>query len=121
MKTCRARLADTLTQRWWTHLDDNLHEIFLGDHVLAVNDLLEDAWEDRATVHLEVDAFELAQPNQVRPDQDPKLPSLHLPPFAVARESRVLQSDPELVHLDKVGEDEADRVLEVAAGSALDR
>ena len=37
------------------YLDDDFHEIFLGDDVFAVDDLLEDAWEDGTLVHVEVD------------------------------------------------------------------
>lgn len=99
-------------------LDDDLHEVLLGDNVLAVDDLLEHARQDEALVHAEVDALELAEADEVGADEDAKLLALHLTLLALARVARVLQADPELIHLDEVGQDEADRVLKVAGGTA---
>ncbi len=100
-------------------LDDHLHEILLCDDIFAVNDLLEDGREDGALVHLEIDAFELAESDEVGADEDAQLFAFHLAFLAVSGVTLMLQSDPELVHLDKVGEDKADAVLEVTARSHI--
>lgn len=99
------------------HLDDDLHQVLLRDYVLAVHDLLQHTRKDRPPVHLQVNAFKLTQPNEIGPDENSQLPSLHLATFTIARKPRVLKSDPELVHFDEVGEDEADRVLKIPAGA----
>lgn len=98
-------------------MDDDLHKVFLGDDVFAIDDLLEDVGQDDALVHVEIDAVELAEADEVSADEDAELFALHLAPLAVLGEALVLQSDPELVHLDEVGEDEAEAVLQVASGS----
>lgn len=101
------------------HLDDDLHEVFLRDNVFAVDDLFEHAGKDDAPVHFQIDAVELTEADQVGPDEDAQLAPLEFPPVAVARESAVLQPDPEFVHLDEVGQDEADRVVQVAARAGV--
>ncbi|KAI5117715.1 hypothetical protein M0805_006519 [Coniferiporia weirii] len=95
-------------------LDDDFHEVLLHDDVLAVDDLLEDAWEGRALVHPKVDAVERAEPDEVGTDEDTQFASLHLALLAVTRVSLVLQPHPELVHLNEVGELECDRALQVS-------
>ena len=96
------------------YLDNHFHEVFLRNDVLAADDLLEDAGEDDALVHVEVDAVELAEAHEVGPDEDAQLAPFHLALLAVAGVALMLQAHPELVHLDEVGEDEGDGVLEVA-------
>lgn len=88
----------------------------MRNHVLAVDDLLEHAREDGLLVHVEVDAVQLAQADEVGPDKNPELFALELALFALARVALVLQAHPKLVHLNEVGEHERDRVLQVAAG-----
>lgn len=125
VKTCgggpwsRSETAGIGDSKLWAHLDDDLHEVLLCDDVLAVDDLFEDAREDDAAVHLEVDAVELTQADEVGPDEDAELAALEFAAVAVAAQAGVLQADPELVHLDKVGQDEADRVVEVAARAGV--
>lgn len=101
------------------HLDDDLHQVLLCNHVAAVDDLLENVGQDDAAVHVEVDAVELAQSHEVGANEDPQLTPLHLAALAVARQTRMLQADPELVHLDEVGQDEAYRVVQIAAEAAV--
>lgn len=99
------------------HLNDDFHEVLLRDHVLAVDDLFEYRGQDRPLVQLQPDAFQLAQPDEVRADEDPQLAPFEFPSLLVPRESLVLQPDPELVHLDKVCQDEPDRVFESSSPS----
>ena len=68
-------------------------------------------------VHVQVDAFQLRQPDEVGSDQDSEVFTLNLPSLSLPRMSLVLKSYPELVHLDKVGQDEAYGVLEIATRS----
>ncbi len=100
-------------------LDHDLHKVFLSDDVLAVDDLLEDRWQDGALVHFEIHAFELAETNEVGSDKNTKLLALHLALLAISGVTLVLKPDPELVHLDEVGEYESDAILKVAAWSHI--
>lgn len=97
------------------HLDDDLHKVLLRNDVLAVDDLLEDGGQDHVLVHVDLDALELREADEVRTDKDAEVAALHLALLALARVALVLQPHPELVHLDEVGKHKADRVLEVAA------
>lgn len=54
--------------------------------------------------------FQLTEPDQIRPDQDPQLFSLPLPPFPIPAMALVLHSDPEFVHLGKIHQDKIDAV-----------
>lgn len=90
------------------YLNHNLHQVLLCDHVFAVDDLFEDARKNCTFVHSQIDAFELAETDEVGSDKDTKLFAFHLPLLAFTRVTLVLQSNPELVHLDKVREHEAD-------------
>jgi len=65
-------------------------------------------------VDVEVDAVKLAETDEVGADENLELTALALPPLAVLGVTLVLHPDPELVHLDEVGEHERDRVVDVA-------
>lgn len=95
------------------HLNDNLHEVLLRDHVLTAHDLLEHGGQNDALVHVDVDALELRQADEICTDKNSQVPSLGFTLLAFSRVALVLQPDPELVHLDEVGQDETDRVLQV--------
>ena len=101
------------------HLDDHLHEVLLRDDILAVDHLLEDRWQDRVLVELERHAIELAQAHEVRADEDAQFAALCLALLALARVAEVLLTHPELVHLDKVGENKRDAVAQLAGGAWL--
>lgn len=93
-----------------TCLDDNLHEVLLSNHVFTVDDLLKNGGEDAALVHVEVDAVELGEADEVRTDEDSEVAALHFALVAVAGVALVLETDPEFVHLDKVCEDKGYRI-----------
>jgi len=119
-------------------LDDDLHKVLLGEVVLAADDLIKDVGEDKLKffccccfqynffakkkkkkesyllIGAQVNTFELAQTLEVGADEDTELATLLLAAFALAGEALVLHADPELVHLDKVGQDKLDRVLDRA-------
>lgn len=109
----RAR-ADTIA-----YLDDHFHEILLGDDIFAVDNLFQDARQDRAAVHVQTDTLQLAEPDKIRAYEDTQFLAFHLALFAIARMALVLQAHPELVHLDKVGQDEADAVLQISSRPAI--
>lgn len=102
-----------------TYLNDNLHQILLRNNILATNDLLQNTRQNQRLVHPQIDTFELRKPDQIRPDKNTQLASFHLALFTFARVALVLESDPEFVHLDKVCEDECDRVVEVSGLSVF--
>jgi hypothetical protein len=91
-------------------LDYHFHQVLLRNDVFAVDHLLQDTGQDELAVCIEIDPFELGQADEVGADQDAQVFALNFALLAIPRVARVLQSDPELVHFDKVGEDEADRV-----------
>lgn len=93
------------------YLDDDLHEVLLRNHIPTPDDLLQHPRQNPTDVHVQIDAFELAQPDEIRADQDPQLLSLQLALFALTGMPLVLQPDPELVHLDEIRQHERDRVL----------
>jgi hypothetical protein len=93
------------------HLNHNLHQVLLRNHIPTVHDLLQHTRQNRPLVHLQVDALELAQPDEVRSDEDTQVAALEFATLAVAGETGVLEADPELVHFDEVGQDETDRVV----------
>jgi len=89
-------------------LDDDLHQVLLGQRVLAAHDLLKDRWENllltineklsilketkkrkekkkrtNGLVDVKVDAIKLADANEVGADKDLELTALTLPPLAV--------------------------------------
>lgn len=42
-----------------THLNDDLHQVFLRNHILAIYDLLQNSWEYNPSIHIEIHAFKL--------------------------------------------------------------
>jgi len=114
-------------------LDDDLHQVLLGQRVLAAHDLLKDRWENllltinekisilketkkrkekkkkkrtNGLVDVKVNAVKLAEANEVGADKDLELTALTLPPLAVLGVALMLHPHPELVHLDEVGQHE---------------
>ena len=74
-------------------LDQAVHQVLLGNEVLARGDLLQSAREDDRLVKLFVDAFQLRKPYQVGPDQDPQVAALLLPPLLVPDRALALHAD----------------------------
>ena len=70
-------------------------------------------------VDSQVNAVQLTETNKVGTDKNSEFFALHLTLFALARVALVLKANPQLVHLDKVGEDELDRVCNVSFGSIV--
>ena len=99
------------------HLDDDLHQVLLGNDVLAVDDLLQYRGEYARLVHVQIDAIELGETDEIGADEYTQFATFHFALLAVARVTLMLETHPELVHLDKVGEDERNRVLEVSLGT----
>lgn len=48
-----------------------------------------------------------------------QLPSLHLAPVLVAHTALMLHAHPQLVHLDEIGQQEVNRVVDAARGSSI--
>ncbi|KAG7147093.1 hypothetical protein HYQ46_004095 [Verticillium longisporum] len=96
-------------------LGDDLEEVLLRQDIAALHNLLEQGRQDARLVRLEVD--ELAQAHNVAADEQLQLLALPRPLLPLARVALVLEAHPQLVHLDKVGEDKVDRVGEVAFGA----
>lgn len=94
----------TNERRRATHLDDDLHQILLCDDVLAVDDLLQYCWEYTLLVHFQIDTIELGKTNKVGADEDTQVATFHFPLVPVAGVALMLETHPEFVHLDKVGE-----------------
>jgi len=101
------------------NLDDGLHEVFLGDNVLAIDNLFQNRREDGMAVHVQVDAFELGKTDKIRSDENTEISTLHLAAVAFTGMALMLQSDPELVHLDKIGENESDGVLQITIRTVM--
>lgn len=55
--------AENTTTSWYfhTYLDNDFHQVLLCYYVFAVDNLLEDARKNSLLVHIQIDAFELAQ------------------------------------------------------------
>jgi hypothetical protein len=87
-----------------TDLDYDFHEVFLGNRILTLNNLLKNGGKDVILVELQVDTIQLRESNKVCADQNTKVFALSLALLAIARVSLVLKSHPELVHFDKIGE-----------------
>jgi len=68
-----------------THLDHDFHEVFLGNNILALDDLLENGGEDGISVELQIDAVELREANEICADQNTKVFPFRLTLLAVAR------------------------------------
>ena len=101
------------------HLNHHLHQILLRDDVFAAHDLLQDARQDVTLVHVEIHAVQLAQADKVGADKNPEVLAFHLALLPVARMALVLQTHPELVHFNKVGQHKRYGVLEVALRSRI--
>lgn len=80
----RMRATDTDDVYAQTYLDDYLHKVLLRNNILTLHDLLQYRWQNRPLVHIQIHAVKLAEPNEVRADQDPELPPLHLALLPVA-------------------------------------
>jgi hypothetical protein len=87
-----------------TDLDYDFHEVFLGNHILTLNNLLKNGGKDGILVEFQIDTIQLREPNEVCADQNAKVFALSLALLAIARVSLVLKSHPELVHFDEIGE-----------------
>jgi hypothetical protein len=87
------------------YLNDHFHQVFLGNNVFAVDDLLQNTGENGALVHVQIDTVKLAEPDEICADQDAQLAALQFAFFAVSRVPLVLEADPELVHFNEICED----------------
>ena len=119
MKVVREDLYDALastrsTKAILTYLNDDFHEIFLRNDVFTVDDLFQHTRQDDGPVHFQVDAVQLTESNQVCAHKNAQLLALHLALLSISGQALVLQADPKLVFFDKVGQDEADGVLQAA-------
>jgi hypothetical protein len=64
-------------------------------------------------VNFQVYSFQLAESNQVCSNQNLEFSSLGFTLFTVARMTLMLQTDPKLVHLGEVGENEFDGFTQI--------
>lgn len=97
-----------------TYLDDNFHQILLGDNVFTVNHLFKDARKNHSLVQVQVHAVKLTESHQIRPNKDTEFASFHFTFFPVARMSLMLETDPKLIHLNEVGQNERYRILKTS-------
>jgi hypothetical protein len=81
--------------------------------------LIENLGENRFLVHLNVNALQLGQTRQVLSNQSRELLTLLLTSLAVADLSLVLHAHPELVHLNKIGQDKLHGVLNFATSASV--
>jgi hypothetical protein len=102
-----------------THLDHDFHEVFLGNNILALDDLLENGGEDGILVEVQINAVELRKANEICADQDTKVFPFGLTLLAVARVTLVLKAHPELIHFDEIGELEGDGILQISRRPAM--
>jgi hypothetical protein len=102
-----------------THLDHDFHEVFLGNNILALDDLLENGGEDGISVELQIDAVELREANEICANQNTKVFPFRLTLLAVARVTLVLKAHPELIHFDEVGELESDGIFQISRWPAI--
>lgn len=89
-------------------------EVLLGQNVATLHDLLEQRVEYLLVV---VQVDQLTEPDQIAAYKQLQLLALFGPLLALPRVALVLQTHPQLVHLDEVCQDETDRVLQVALGA----
>lgn len=85
-----------------THLNYHLHEIFLGDYVLAADDLLQNARQDSTLIHIEIHTVQLAETNKISANKNSKFASLQLALFPIPGVSLMLQANPKLIHFNKI-------------------
>jgi hypothetical protein len=102
-----------------THLDYDFHEVFLGNNILALDDLLENGREDGILVELQIDAVKLREANEICADQNTKIFTFGLALLAVARVTLVLKAHPELIHFDEISELEGDGILQISRRPAM--
>jgi hypothetical protein len=72
------------------HLDYDLHQVLLRNDVLAIDDLLQNTGKDGLLVHLQIDAIQLAEPDQVGPNKDTQIAPLVFAFVAFPRMALVL-------------------------------
>ena len=72
------------------YLDYNFHQVLLRNDVLAIDDLFQNTGEDSLLVHIQIDAVELTEPDEVGPDKDAQIAPLVLALFAFPRVALVL-------------------------------
>jgi hypothetical protein len=51
-----------------THLDHNFHEVFLGNDILALDNLFKNGREDAILVELQINAVKLREANEICAD-----------------------------------------------------
>ena len=102
------------------HLDHNFHEVFLGDNILALDNLLKNGGEDGILVELQINAVELREADEICADQNAKVFAFGLTLLAVTRVALVLKAHPELVHFDEICELEADGILQITSWPAME-
>ena len=102
-----------------THLNHDFHEVFLGNNILALDDLLENGGEDVILVELQINAVELRKANEICADQNTKVFPFGLALLAVARVALVLKAHPKLIHFDEIGELEGDGILQISSRPAM--
>lgn len=93
-------------KRGRTNLNNNFHQILLRNYIFTINNLLQYTRQDILLIHIEIHTVQLGQSNKVGTNQNTKFFSLNFAFFAIARMALVLETDPELIHLDEVREDE---------------
>ena len=88
------------------HLNHHLHEVFLSNHVLATDDLLQNTRQNSTLVHIEVYTIQLAKADKVSSNKNSKFASLQFSLFSIPRVSLMLQTNPKLIHFNKVRQHE---------------
>src|SRR5258706_4859925 len=64
------------------HLNHDFHQVLLSDDVLAIDNLLQNTGKDSLLVHIQIDAVELAETDEVCSDEDAQIAPLELTLFA---------------------------------------
>jgi hypothetical protein len=75
----------------------------LRNDVFAINDLLQDAWQDSLLVNLQIDPVQLAEPDKIGPDKNAKFTTFHFSLLAIPRMTLVLEANPKFIHLNEIG------------------
>ena len=88
----------------------------MGKDIPTLNHLLQYQGENVGLIEIQVDAFQLAETNEVCPDENTKLATFLFSDMAVTRVALELQADPKFIHFDEIGEDERDTVPQIAGG-----
>ena len=66
------------------YLYDNFHQVLLRNDILAADDLLKNARENVALIHVQVDAIQLTKSDQIGTNENAEVPTLHLAFLAVS-------------------------------------